>query len=147
MGTPATTILSALRRTYRRTRREYSDRLAPLDLTPRQAAVILALAAQPGTRLGALAEKVGADQPTISALVDRLVERGLVAREADPADRRRACLRLTPAAGSLAGDIQQIRAAMDRQLIDLLGEAPGRQLLDSLNELAARLDQQHEVKG
>jgi DNA-binding MarR family transcriptional regulator len=141
------TILSALRRTYRRTRREYSDRLAPLDLTPRQAAVILALAAQQGARLGALAQQVGADQPTISALVDRLVERSLVMREADPADRRRASLRLTPAAESLAGDIQQIRAAVDQQLVELLGEAPARQLLDLLNELAADLDQELEVKG
>jgi DNA-binding MarR family transcriptional regulator len=141
------TILSALRRTYRRTRREYSDRLAPLDLTPRQAAVILALAAQPGARLGALAQQVGADQPTISALVDRLVERSLVMREADPADRRRASLRLTPTAESLAGDIQQIRAAVDQQLVELLGEAPARQLLDLLNELAADLDQELEVKG
>jgi DNA-binding MarR family transcriptional regulator len=141
------TILSALRRTYRRTRREYSDRLAPLDLTPRQAAVILALAAQPWARLGALAQQVGADQPTISALVDRLVERSLVMREADPADRRRASLRLTPAAESLAGDIQQIRAAVDQQLVELLGEAPARQLLDLLNELAADLDQELEVKG
>ncbi len=147
MEAPATTILSALRRTYRRTRREYSDRLAPLDLTPRQAAVILALATQPGTRLGALAEKVGADQPTISALVDRLVERGLVGREADPADRRRACLRLTPAAETLAGDIRQIRAAMDQRLIALLCEAPAHQLLDLLNALAAKLDQDGEVKG
>ncbi|HEX5503294.1 MAG TPA: MarR family transcriptional regulator [Thermomicrobiales bacterium] len=134
-----TSLLSALRAAYRAARLEYRDRLAPLDLTARQAAVIRALAARPGLGLGAIAEAVGADQPTASALVDRLVERGLVARAADPSDRRRTCLRLTPAAETLAEAVQHERAAMDARLVDALGAARAAQLLALLGELTVRL--------
>lgn len=44
----------------------------------------------PEASLSALAENLGVSRPTASVLVDRLVQRGLVARGTDPAERRRA---------------------------------------------------------
>lgn len=46
--------------------------------------------------LKALAERMHLDPSTVTGVVDRLQRKGLVSREADPADRRRVVLDLTP---------------------------------------------------
>jgi DNA-binding MarR family transcriptional regulator len=46
--------------------------------------------------LGGVAEAVGVDAPYATLIVDTLEERGLVERRADPADRRRKLVTLTP---------------------------------------------------
>lgn len=46
--------------------------------------------------LKALAERMHLDPSTVTGVVDRLQKKGLVSREADPADRRRVVLDLTP---------------------------------------------------
>jgi DNA-binding MarR family transcriptional regulator len=48
-------------------------------------------------RLGELQRHVLLSQPALSRMVDRLVRRGLIARESDPADARGVLLSLTPA--------------------------------------------------
>ncbi|MDO8672737.1 MAG: MarR family winged helix-turn-helix transcriptional regulator [Dehalococcoidia bacterium] len=141
MADRETTLHTALRRAYRVATRDYRARLAHLGLTGRQAAVILAVEACPGMGLTALAESVIADQPTISALVDRLVERGLFRRVTDEVDRRRTCLSLTPAAAAVADDIRNERAAMEVRLVDILGTIRANALLDALNDLTERLGQ------
>lgn len=66
------------------------------DISMREYDVLYTLAKR-GTplRLGELHRRVLLSQPALSRLVDRLVERGLVARCADPADRRGVRLYLT----------------------------------------------------
>ena len=49
----------------------------------------------PGASLSAVADHIGLTRPAMSILVDGLVNRKLVARETDPADRRRLTLNLT----------------------------------------------------
>jgi len=49
------------------------------------------------TSLMTLAKHMGVTASTMSLTVDRLVRGGHVVREKDPEDRRRVCLRLTPA--------------------------------------------------
>jgi len=136
------TLHGALRRAFRAATSEYREHLAHLGLTARQAAVILAVEATPGLGLTAVAQAVGADQATISELVDRLVERRLFTRETDPTDRRRTCLRLTPAAIAVADDIRQARAAMEKRLEGVLGAEKARMLLELLNDLTERLGQE-----
>ncbi|WP_432495313.1 MarR family winged helix-turn-helix transcriptional regulator [Kineococcus gypseus] len=66
-------------------------------LSLREYDVLHTLAALPGARarLGELSERVYLPQPSLSRLVDRLERRGLLAREADPADRRGVVVALT----------------------------------------------------
>lgn len=52
-----------------------------------------------------LAERLGVTAPTVSGVVDRLAERGLVARLADPQDRRVRRVRLTAAGERLVEDL------------------------------------------
>jgi DNA-binding MarR family transcriptional regulator len=60
-----------------------------------------------GASLSELAEHIGLALPSMSKLVDGLVERGLVTRQEDAADRRRVVLCLT-----LAGD-ESVRSARE----------------------------------
>jgi DNA-binding MarR family transcriptional regulator len=54
------------------------------------------LAAEPGLSLGGLSERLFAHPATVSGIVDRLQERGAVARVVDLEDRRGVRLSLTP---------------------------------------------------
>lgn len=66
------------------------------DLTMREYDVLYTLAKSDGPqRLGDLGAHVVLSQPGLSRLVDRLVDRGLVARCTDPTDARAAHLSLT----------------------------------------------------
>ena len=58
---------------------------------------LLYLNRHPGASVSGVAEHLGVTRPTASALIDRLVQRGLVSRSQDPGERRRAVLHLTPA--------------------------------------------------
>lgn len=57
--------------------------------------VLAFLSGMPGASLSEVADFVGVAGATASAMVDRLVRRGLVAREGDPEERRRLRLELT----------------------------------------------------
>jgi DNA-binding MarR family transcriptional regulator len=60
---------------------------------------------RPGLTAGELAEAVGLSPGAVTAVLDRLEERGLVTRSRDPDDRRRVTLRMTPEANRLAWEV------------------------------------------
>jgi DNA-binding MarR family transcriptional regulator len=67
------------------------------DLSMKEYDVLYTLSKCPApARLSELNKNVLLSQPAMSRLVDRLADRGLIAREADPADRRAQRLSLTP---------------------------------------------------
>ncbi len=63
--------------------------------------------------------------PTASALVERLVQRGLVHRAADPQERRRVVLQLTPAGARL---VERAWRATRARLREILSGLPPAQL-------------------
>jgi DNA-binding MarR family transcriptional regulator len=134
-----------LRRAARAASRLYRERVADLDLTYRQAAAVHAVTEAPGMTLGALAEALGADQATASALVDRLLSAGLVRRETDPSDRRRAMLFATRRALRLARGIQQARRETEVFLEEALGPEGAAELRRLLERLTTRLERQPEA--
>jgi DNA-binding MarR family transcriptional regulator len=98
-------------------------------------AVLTALRDEPMRAQAALARSIGADKTRIIAILDELQERGLIEREADPADRRVRLLRLTTAGRSLQRGVQtEIRAA-EATLLDQLAPADRRAFLQALQTL------------
>jgi len=61
----------------------------------------------PGTDLSRVAEHMGASMPAVSELVSRLVRDGLLARELDPASRRRIRLTISPDGERQLGDARE----------------------------------------
>lgn len=69
---------------------------------------------------GALAERLGVRHHSAVGLVDRLAVKGLVRRHAGTHDRRQVCLRLTPKAERLLGELSASHGEELGQLAPLL---------------------------
>jgi DNA-binding MarR family transcriptional regulator len=81
--------------------------------------VLQQVAQRPATSLNDLAERTATHQSSVSVVVRRLVDRGLVTRRSDTADKRRVQIELTPAGEKLlvgAPETIQVR------LINALGQ-------------------------
>ena len=102
--------------TSRLFRRAFDARTRCLGVTGQQWRVLVVISRRPGINQGAAAEQLEVEPITLSRMVDRLQDSGLVERRADPGDRRAWCLHLTEAAIPL---IEQMRIIAD----DLLESA------------------------
>ncbi|MEW6471396.1 MAG: MarR family winged helix-turn-helix transcriptional regulator [Actinomycetota bacterium] len=80
---------------------------------------------KPDASLSELAAHLGVGLPTASTLVSRLVVLGQVDRRDDPAERRRALLRLTPRGEA---QLTAALAASQEELAELLRALPARDL-------------------
>jgi MarR family transcriptional regulator for hemolysin len=76
----------------------------------------------PGSNLTDLAEYIGVSLPSMSKLVDALSSRGLIDRQADPADRRRVRLQLTPEGASVLARAREAVKARFAARLARLGE-------------------------
>ena len=81
-----------------------------LSLTQVRALSVLAYDTEQAS-LGYLAEHVGVSLPAVSRSVENLVQRGLVTRAEDAADRRMKQVRITPAAVELVERLAELRLA------------------------------------
>lgn len=74
------------------------EQLAFGELSMSQSLAVMAVKDHGPLSITGLAELLAVSAPSASAMVDRLVERGLLTREPDPDDRRRVQVRLSPEA-------------------------------------------------
>jgi DNA-binding MarR family transcriptional regulator len=79
-----------------------------LNLTMPQLKVTLILFMGGPSRMSTLASDLGVSMATATGVVDRLVDRGLVVREGDPADRRVVICRLSDEGESLISGLWQL---------------------------------------
>lgn len=108
-------------RAFRTATRYFQDRAADLDLSVVQAQALLMVTATPGINVGGLAAALSKDQASTSIIVDRLMTMGLLRRETDPADRRRAQLYLTEQAQPIVSELESVRDDINRLVYDALG--------------------------
>ena len=117
--------------------RRFADAPVWSELTMREYDVLYTLSrcAEP-LRLSELNEHVLLSQPALSRMVDRLVARGLIAREPDPRDRRSVLLSLT-AAGS--GRQRQTGRPHARDVAGAVTDALDDDEIEQLTVLCRRL--------
>lgn len=98
----------------RQFRAEFDRRIATsgLGLTAGEARTLAHVARAEGERQNVIAERLNVEAMSLSAMIDRLEARGLVAREADPTDRRAKCLRLTENADGILTQVTAIGRAV-----------------------------------
>ena len=96
--------------------------------------VLQQLAERPAESLNELAERTATHQSSVSVVVRRLVERGLVSRTASSADKRRIEIDVTPSGRALLADAP---ATIQSQLIGGL-RTLGRDDQEKLAELLER---------
>ena len=111
------------------------ERIAPLGVVPGQFAQLLTLYAEDGLTQRELCARVGIEQPTMANTLQRMERDGLIRREADPADGRRALVLLTERARRLERPL--VAAAQDVNAVATAGFSD--------REVAALLDAVHRV--
>ncbi len=109
--------VSLLGRTAARLARQVEAGLASLDLSLPQYR-ILTLLGEGSAAASALADRLAVTRPSVTAVVDGLVSRGLVERRADPEDRRRVRHSLTELGQSI---LERADGAVDARLHEILG--------------------------
>ena len=122
-------------------RKAFDRRAFGLGVTRAQWKVLFRLERQPGLRQIELADMLDIEPITLSRIVDRLEEGGLVERLADPSDRRAWRLHVTARAQPL---IEKLRAVADEMTAEAFaGIDPkhieiARQVLGRVRENAAQ---------
>ena len=96
-------------------RKAFDRRAVGLGVTRAQWKVLFRLTRQPGLRQIELADMLDIEPITLSRIVDRLEEGGLVERVADPADRRAWRLHVTTRAQPL---VEKLRAVADEMIVE-----------------------------
>lgn len=107
-----------------------------LDLTMPQFKTLYVVALQGPLTVNALAEALGVTQSTVSHLVDRLENGGLVERVGDSGDRRRTFVRLSPEGAELFETLQRGRREYIRELLRRLDLADLAALVRGLSAIA-----------
>jgi MarR family transcriptional regulator for hemolysin len=116
-------------------RKAFDRRAVGLGVTRAQWKVLFRLARHPGMRQIDLADMLDIEPITLSRIVDRLEESGLVDRVADPADRRAWRLHVTERAQPL---IAKLRAIADDLIADAFAGIT-RGVLGKARENASRV--------
>ena len=128
-------VLDAIRRLVRHLR--VADRAAQseLGLSSAQLFVLSELGKTPAISLGELADRTHTDQSSVSVVVARLVDAGLVQRERAGEDARRLELSLTRAG---RGVVQRAPGVMQEEIIQAVDRMPAaeqKRFADSFNRL------------
>jgi DNA-binding MarR family transcriptional regulator len=118
-------VVGMMQRAYMELRPVASQEWLGLDLTIAQLKVLIFLRVEGRTRMGALASALGVTMPTATSVMDRLVERGLVVREADPNDRRVVVCRLSQAGMDITEQLwrlkqERLRSVLQRMTVPQL---------------------------
>lgn len=108
-----------------------------LELTYAQAQVLFFVARHEGCHIGEVARAFGVTLAAVSQIVDRLEQKGLLARRSEPADRRVCALGLTPGGRALA---EELRRLQTKGLETVLARLSARQRSRVIAGLAALVD-------
>jgi MarR family transcriptional regulator for hemolysin len=116
-----------------------NERLRPRGVSHSQWRVVLELSRSPTPMTQtALAAELGVESPTMVRLLDRLADKGWLAREACPADRRARLVRLTPRAQKLARELEEVVGEVRRELLRDLGVAELAGSIAALSKVETR---------
>lgn len=114
------------------------------QLTLAQVRVLRWLAKQPKSR-GQLGVDLALAPPSITRLVDRLEERGLIERRRDHEDRRKVLATLTPEGRQIVSAIPFLEGTPIRTAVDRMAVADRKRIADSINEFNTAVRQAEEL--
>ena len=106
--------------------------LADFDVNPSQYKVLMTLSETGPVGQQRLAELIGVDPRNTVPLVESLVERGLIDREVDPADRRRRVLDLTGTGRGIVRELASVGTEIERDILRPLSPADQARLRDMM---------------
>ena len=108
-----------LGKAYQRAHGLLKKKLLPFGLTPVQH-LILAVLGDEALSPGEISERTVMDSATLSGVLDRMAEAGLVKKEENPEDRRSLRVSITAKAGKMMDDLAEQRKAVNEELTSVL---------------------------
>jgi DNA-binding MarR family transcriptional regulator len=105
---------------------------------PRGYQILVAAIQQQADGQGALAQRLGVDRTVMTYLIDDLEAAGLVARRADPVDRRSRHIVATTQGQQLGADIEQRLQAVEDHVLGALSTSERATFRELLQRLAAQ---------
>jgi len=127
-------------------RRYFNRRVHQLGVTRAQWRVLVVLGREPGLKQVALADRLDIEPITLSRIVDRLEQSGLVARKPDPADRRAWRLELTAEAAPLRAQLIELANEMASEAFEGLAPDEIAKLRAQLASVRGRISEQEEAR-
>lgn len=121
--------------------RVYRPLLEPLGLTYSQYLVMLILWEEGPIHVGALAQRLHIDSATMTPILKRMQDQGLLTRNRDRSDQRHVIVRLTSRGQSLKDQAKEIPQALSDQIGDRLGHDVVEGLRTSVRKLVALLSE------
>jgi len=118
-----------------------SEHIRTLDLTPSQFDIIATLGNTPGMTFKELGDKTLITKGTLTGIVDRLEDKGLVRRVAQPEDRRSTIVKLTARGEREFERVFQPHVEHCRKAFGGMSDAQFDALDRELSRLKAALDQ------
>lgn len=124
-------------------RRAFDEKARTIGVTRPQWRVLTLLARREGINQGGIADLLEVEPITLSRMIDRLQEAGLVERRADPNDRRAWQLFLTDKATPIIAQLKDCAGELFEDALDGFSEAEEQQL----SALLVRVQQNMSRRG
>ncbi len=128
-------IIDLIHRVNQRALEQFTERHGK-DVTPRQVAILRALAGSPGASQTAIVYATGIDRSTTADIVKRLLDRGLVKRRRSRGDARAYVVTLTPEGEQVLASAEPVIAAVEKALLDELPKEDRDCFVASLERLS-----------
>ena len=109
------------------------------DLTPRQVAVLIAVAQNEGLSQTGIVERTGIDRSTLADLVRRLQRKGLLHRRRLEKDTRTYAVKLTDAGRRVLRTIEPLAKRVDEQILAALPPKDRQPFITALRSIVATL--------
>lgn len=109
--------------------------IAPHGLTATQFAALIKLAEIGECSQNELGRQTAMDVATIKGVIERLSRKGFVTVQADPNDKRRSLLSLTPAAHEIVAELREAGQAITRLTLSPLSSSEQKTLLRLIQKL------------
>jgi DNA-binding MarR family transcriptional regulator len=93
-----------------------------IDITMAQAKLLFLVRGRGSVPMSDLVARLGVSVPTVTGIVDRLVERDLVVRRGTPEDRRRVVIEITRAGVDLIDGMREFNQRQVRTLLGVLDD-------------------------
>ena len=113
----------------------FKARLAPYGVTPGQYAVLACLWDGESKTAKQLADLLYLDGSTMTGILDRIEQKGLIIKQVDPKDRRAIRVTLTDAGRDLEGPLSQVILEANQEALANLGQVEGESLKALLHKL------------
>lgn len=115
----------------------FMEETSAFDATPVQFAILNALMDDPGEDQVTLSNRVAFDPATFGSVIGRIEAKGWVTRQADPGDRRRKLLWITPEGEKVALGMKRAVAKAQLRIVAPLTSDEQEQLSALLGKLIA----------